>query len=115
MKSNKRGERHIQLKDDDCILCVEQLARDMRCTLYEATEKIISDWMKHEASEECVRQYDYGTQVIDKITSTIGVVTGFINHYGHAPNQYIIEGSDLKNRPFKMRADADRLEAVKRK
>lgn len=115
MKSNKRGERHIQLKDDDCILCVEQLATQMRCSLYEAAEKIISDWMKHETLEECISQYDYGTQVTDKITGTVGVVTGFINLYGHAPNQYIIEGADLKNRPFRMRADADRLEEVKRK
>lgn len=53
MKVNKKGQRSIHLHDEDAILYVENLAKDMKCSLYEATEKIIYDRIRSELIVDC--------------------------------------------------------------
>lgn len=52
MRVNKAGERSIKLHDADVIMFVEELAKDMDCTLYEAVESIISDRISDDLNED---------------------------------------------------------------
>lgn len=63
MKVNKKGQRSIHLHDEDAILYVENLAKDLKCSLYEATEKIIYDRISGEQNvsigdPEAVKHYE---------------------------------------------------------